>query len=170
MDENVDTPEPLKVPDRREQLIIDICDQVADISLFPVQARAFAQWLTKRMEEYFQPPPGGMDIAEFRKLGLLQEANRRYFHPAGLALAVYGAKDDEQPITETLAYIIDSRDDPEGFCFAKMNVYTAQARADIYDDMVNEKLVARMKLFKTTELEGGWQPIDTMDMELPDES
>lgn len=29
-----------------------------------------------------------MDVAEFRELGFLQEANRQFFHPLGLALSV----------------------------------------------------------------------------------
>ena len=37
-----------------------------------------------------------IDIAEFRRLGLLQEANRRFFHPLGLALEVTIGKDDAE--------------------------------------------------------------------------
>lgn len=54
-----------------------------------------------------------MDITKFRELGYLQEANRRYFHPLGLALEV---KVDEDG-TETLGGIQDFRDDPEGLIF-----------------------------------------------------
>lgn len=167
MDDNVDTPAVAEVPNKREQMILDILYQVDQVVLFGVNQRAFETWLRERFVEYDKPPEGAMDIAEFRKLGLLQEVNRRFFHPIGLALAVNAAKDDEPPIAETLAYIIDRRDDPEGFMFAKMNVYTSQVNADIYDEMVTDKLVTRMKLFKRTNLDGGWQPTDTMDMEIP---
>lgn len=47
--------------------------------------------------------------------GYLQEANRQFFHPLGLALAVTVADDGE---TGTLS-ILDARDDPEGFSFVQ---------------------------------------------------
>lgn len=52
-----------------------------------------------------------MSIKEFRKFGFLQEANRQFFHPLGLALEVvinYGTGE------EHLGGIWDYRDDPEG--------------------------------------------------------
>ena len=57
------------------------------------------------------PAPGlrFVSAAELRAEGYLAEANRRFFHPLGLALAV----------DEGLARIMvrDGRDDPEGFYF-----------------------------------------------------
>lgn len=53
-----------------------------------------------------------MDVAEFRRLGYLQEVNRRFFHPLGLALAVTGHDG-----IETLGPVLDGRDDPEGYRF-----------------------------------------------------
>lgn len=58
--------------------------------------------------------PKYMDIKEFRELGFLQEANRQFFHPHGLALEVRINQDG----TEWLGGIWDSRDDPEGIFFA----------------------------------------------------
>jgi len=55
-----------------------------------------------------------IDIAEFRALGFLQEANRQFFHPLGLALEV--DVDDEG--NERLSGVWDYRDDPEGIIFA----------------------------------------------------
>jgi hypothetical protein len=57
-------------------------------------------------------PAGGkhMDIAEFRAFGYLQELNRQWLHPLGLALSVAVDADG----TERLAAIWDDRDDPEG--------------------------------------------------------
>lgn len=51
-----------------------------------------------------------MDIKEFRELGYLQEVNRQFFHPHGLALSI------TQSITgeELLGDILDYRDDDEG--------------------------------------------------------
>ncbi len=76
-----------------------------------------------------------MDITEFRDLGYLQEVNRLFFHPLGLALEVVIERcaecegrgtDDEGPCpecdgagkTERLGGVWDSREDPEGFFFA----------------------------------------------------
>ena len=53
-------------------------------------------------------------ISEFRRLGFLQEANRQFFHPHGLALEV--VIDDSG--AEYLGGIWDCRDDPEGVYFA----------------------------------------------------
>ena len=55
-----------------------------------------------------------MEIKEFRSKGLLQEVNRLFFHPMGLALSVNLNKDG----SESLADIIDYREDPEGMYFA----------------------------------------------------
>lgn len=54
-----------------------------------------------------------IDIKEFREFGYLQELNRCFLHPLGLALEVIIGDDG----TETLGGIWDSRDDPEGFIF-----------------------------------------------------
>lgn len=54
-----------------------------------------------------------MDVAEFREAGFLQEANRLFFHPHGLALEVV-VEDDG---SERLGGIWDYRDDPEGVVF-----------------------------------------------------
>jgi len=56
-----------------------------------------------------------IDIKEFRAKGFLQEANRLFFHPLGLALAVNIHEDG----TETLDGIWDYRDDPEGMFFGQ---------------------------------------------------
>lgn len=55
-----------------------------------------------------------MDLQEFLDGGFLQEVNRRFFHPLGLALSV--VLEDGKVIR--LGEIWDSRDDPEGFVFA----------------------------------------------------
>jgi hypothetical protein len=61
-------------------------------------------------EEAHDEPIKFIDIAEFRSFGYLQEVNRQFLHPLGLALSVDVAEDG----TETLAGIWDYRDDPEG--------------------------------------------------------
>ena len=52
-------------------------------------------------------------IADFRALGYLQEANRQFFHPLGLALEVQIDADG----TERLGGVWDYRDDPEGIAY-----------------------------------------------------
>lgn len=54
-----------------------------------------------------------MDLVEFMRLGFLQEANRRFFHPLGLALEMEVADDG----AVRLSGIWDYRDDPEGIVF-----------------------------------------------------
>lgn len=59
-----------------------------------------------------------MSIAEFREFGFLQEVNRQFFHPLGLALEV--VVDDDGG--EVLGGIWDYRDDPEGVKFAEIDL------------------------------------------------
>ena len=53
-------------------------------------------------------------IKEFRELGYLQEMNRQFLHPLGLAMEII-VNDDG---TETLGGVWDYREDPEGIRFA----------------------------------------------------
>jgi hypothetical protein len=55
-----------------------------------------------------------MNITEFREFGLLQELNRQYLHPLGLALEVVVNEDG----SEQFGGIQDWRDDPTGLMFA----------------------------------------------------
>lgn len=57
-------------------------------------------------------PHPSLTSAELRESGLLQEANRRFFHPLGLALAVEIGGDHDGRLR-----VLDDRDDPEGFYF-----------------------------------------------------
>lgn len=54
-----------------------------------------------------------MNAKEFREFGYLQEVNRQFLHPLGLALEVFVDEDGN----ETLGGIWDYRDDPEGINF-----------------------------------------------------
>jgi hypothetical protein len=64
-------------------------------------------------EEIEKIRPKFMDINYFRSFGYLQEVNRRFFHPLGLALEVQIDDDGN----ETLGRVWDYRDDPEGIVF-----------------------------------------------------
>jgi hypothetical protein len=54
-----------------------------------------------------------LPVREFREFGYLQELNRRFLHPLGLALEVIVNQDG----TEVLGGVWDGRDDPEGFVY-----------------------------------------------------
>lgn len=56
-----------------------------------------------------------MDLNEFRDQGFLQEVNRRFFHPLGLALQLI--VDDTGKVI-SFGGIRDFRDDPEGLIFS----------------------------------------------------
>lgn len=63
---------------------------------------------------------------EFREGGYLQEVNRLFFHPLGLALALNVERDDEgnlryeeDPEGWFRVQVWDERDDPEGWFFAE---------------------------------------------------
>jgi hypothetical protein len=55
-----------------------------------------------------------IDIKEFKDKGFLQEANRQFFHPLGLALEIIIDDDTEEM---SLGGVWDYRDDPEGMFF-----------------------------------------------------
>lgn len=57
------------------------------------------------------------DIKELRKFGYIQEINRQFLHPLGLAIEVVIEKDG----TERLGGIWDLRDDPEGLYYIQLN-------------------------------------------------
>lgn len=59
-----------------------------------------------------------IDIKEFRSLGFLQELNREFLHPLGMALEVIIDEDG----SEKLGGIWDYRDDPEGMFFEKNTI------------------------------------------------
>lgn len=56
-----------------------------------------------------------IEIKEFREFGYLQEVNRIFFHPLGLALEVTVEEDG----TEHLGGVWDSRLDPEGLIYGE---------------------------------------------------
>jgi hypothetical protein len=76
-----------------------------------------------------------MDPAEFQSEGYLQEVNRRFLHPLGLALEV--VRHDDGMIT--LGGIWDYRDDPEGISFGD----DVAAKAAHIDSLWASRLPAR---------------------------
>lgn len=66
-----------------------------------------------------------MPIEDFRKLGFLQEANRQFFHPLGLALEVVVGEDGEQ----RLGGIWDYRGEDQGIVFEDLTDADSHAKA-----------------------------------------
>lgn len=72
-----------------------------------------------------------IDIEEFRAAGYLQELNRRFLHPLGLALEVVVPKDGP----ERLGGVWDYRDDPEGIRYGELDSPEELDRAQHVDDV-----------------------------------
>ena len=91
-----------------------------------------------------------MDIADFQRLGFLQELNRQFLHPLGLALEVV-IEDDG---TTRLGYIWDYRNDPEGMMFNDLSSSEEAEKAAYVLRHFEERAKVRIRRF-------GWiiQPI-----------
>ena len=79
-----------------------------------------------------------MDPKEFREQGYLQELNRKFLHPLGLALEIMVHKDG----SETLSGIWDCRDDPEGIWYdlANSDEERIQRFIEKRDNVENERV------------------------------
>lgn len=82
-----------------------------------------------------------MPVKEFRELGLLQELNRRFLHPMGLALEVI-VEDDG---SERFGGVWDYRDDPEGMIYGIVMI--DQDKVKNVTEMFESKKEHRMKRF-----------------------
>lgn len=98
-----------------------------------------------------------MEIAEFIRLGLLQEVNRLFLHPRGLALEVVIDKDG----SARLGGIWDYRSDPEGMAFDDGMLSSSKALTVAV--MRASKLQARRKMLGEDD---GIQPVP--DLEIKD--
>jgi hypothetical protein len=82
-----------------------------------------------------------MSEEEFRNEGFLQEVNRKFFHPLGLALALELGKDKDGDIRKYWG-IIDCREDPEGMFFDQEIL--DPAKADRIESLLKSKLANRI--------------------------
>lgn len=80
-----------------------------------------------------------IDIKEFRAKGFLQEINRQYLHPLGMAFEVLIHEDG----SESLGGIWDYRDDSEGIVFGKNMI--DQKKIDYVEKLRKEKAIYREK-------------------------
>jgi hypothetical protein len=95
-----------------------------------------------------------MTLKELRDGGYLQEANRRFFHPLGLALAVrYG--DGQNPATDEPAgvEVRDYRADPEGVYMPPARDPLEASRRLEFAGKIDHEI--EQKREKRTELLGG---------------
>ena len=81
-----------------------------------------------------------IDIKEFREKGFLYEANRKFFHPLGLALEVII---DDDTGDEQLGGIWDYRGDPEGMFYSNDRIN--EERTKYIEDLRLSKVDARKK-------------------------
>lgn len=79
-----------------------------------------------------------MSAHQFRLQGYLQEVNRQFLHPLGLAL---GIEYQDENDTEANLVVLDSRDDPEGVIFA--NGAGSQQKAHDFRQIMRTCDVAR---------------------------
>ena len=78
-----------------------------------------------------------IDVKEFRERGYLQELNRQFLHPLGMAL--YTSTDENG--NESFGGVLDSRDDPEGFIFEEID----SKKIETVEKEQMEKRKSRMK-------------------------
>lgn len=94
---------------------------------------------------------GRMSAKEFRETGLLQEINRQWLHPRGLALEVVVDVDG----TERFGEVWDDRDDSEGWVFAdSVSLPENSALAEMSAPVKGE---ARMAAFGWVVQPAGWE-------------
>lgn len=87
-----------------------------------------------------------MPLLEFTEEGFLQEANRLFFHPRGLALAlVVTSADNPTDTCGSYLTVWDCRDDPEGVIFKPEHIDTG--KIDRVRREFAQHLEARIKLF-----------------------
>lgn len=97
------------------------------------------------MSESVDPPPRRlkrMSIGEFRRLGYLQEVNRQFFHPLGLALEVHVNQDGSM----RLSGVWDCREDPEGVYYAGPDAPRPEKAAFVAEQLARRAEVRREAL------------------------
>ena len=100
-----------------------------------------------------------IDIEEFCELGFLQEVNRQFLHPLGLALSVSCETDDpDRPYKNAaLSGVWDYREDPEGMIFGN-NYGCDKLKAENVAKEKAKHWDARLELFGFKEF--SWIPFD----------
>lgn len=95
-----------------------------------------------------------LDLNEFMSEGYLQEVNRLFFHPLGLALEL---QMDDETNTIKLSGIWDQRDDPEGIRFACKDI--ADMNRKIAKAGRIEQLISTRSIIRKNKLGFNVQPL-----------
>ncbi len=79
-----------------------------------------------------------MSIKKFRELGFIQELNRNFLHPVGLALDV---EINEETGEEVIKEIVDNRDEDGGMIFKDEEIDMGKFRSvrDLFSAKVNKR-------------------------------
>lgn len=86
-----------------------------------------------------------MTAKELQEGGYLQEVNRRFFHPLGLALAVnVDAGEDADGYMSVQVW--DYRDDPEGFFFVEETLDQGVEKIEKIDSELEAKAKVRIQV------------------------
>lgn len=117
------------------------CNQISTHGAMPEHEHGELEkgyWLSLNPSTGSRP---AMSVAEFRRLGYLQEINRRLLHPLGLALVVTNTPTEPEGF-EWISGVFDLRDDPEGIYFGDLGPDDL-ARARQIDAAWDERRAAR---------------------------
>lgn len=91
-----------------------------------------------------------IDLQEFRDSGFLQEANRLFFHPRGLAMSI---EVDDDGHVAALGDIWDYREDPEGIAYGDDQM--TEEKAQLVEAERIRHLAVRSEMFG-----GSVQPVN----------
>jgi hypothetical protein len=97
-----------------------------------------------------------INIKEFREKGYLQELNRRFLHPLGLAMEVNINEDG----TESLGGVWDYREDDNGISYDIQNSEPSRIeRFRSNKDFIEQELERRLK-HRRMNIGFGFEPVD----------
>jgi len=116
---------------------------------------------TKQSEECMADEIKRMNVKEFRELGYLQELNRQFLHPLGLALEIVI---DGDTGNESLGGVWDYREDPEGISYGigQSDLERVQSFVDKAQYVEREK--QRIAISRSKLLGFGIEPLTKTDV------
>jgi len=103
----------------------------------PTADRANCKYLAEGIPADILATSGVLDLQELRNAGYLQEVNRIFFHPLGLALAV------QPDATRDRLFVLDRRSDLEGFVFS--DEAGLREKADLVEAQRHLRRIPRME-------------------------